>query len=98
MQMKMGRMVVLVNGIKMVKKRYMVNIFKGRKHGLWTAWYPNGVKESVVTYNQGEQEGVFSYFYDNGNKKSEGTVSYKGQKEQRCWDIYGNTQNCIKGG
>ncbi|GIS04187.1 MAG: hypothetical protein CM15mP106_6340 [Candidatus Neomarinimicrobiota bacterium] len=39
----------------------------------------------------------FSYFYDNGNKKTEGIVSYKGQKEQRCWDIDGNTQNCIKG-
>ena len=78
------------------EKRYMVNIFKG-KNGLWTAWYSNGVKESVITYNQGEQEGIFSYFYDNGNKKSEGIVSYKGQKEQRCWDIYGNTQNCIKG-
>ena len=81
------------NGEKKLHGKY----FQGRKQGLWTAWYPNGVKESVITYNQGEQEGVFSYFYDNGNKKSEGIVSYKGQKEQRCWDIYGNTQNCIKG-
>ena len=72
--------------------------FHGQKQGLWTAWYPNGVKESVVTFNLGEQEGIFSYFYDNGNKKSEGIVSYRGKKEQRCWDIDGNTQNCIKGG
>ena len=82
------------NGGKKVSGEYS----QGLKNGLWTAWYPNGVKESVVTFNQGEQEGVFSYFYDNGNKKSEGIVSYKGQKEQRCWDIDGNTQNCIKGG
>ncbi len=32
-----------------------------------------------------------------GKKKSEGTISYKGKKEQRCWDIHGNTQNCFKG-
>ena len=81
------------NGEKKVRGKY----FQGQKHGLWTAWYSNGVKESVVTFNQGEQDGVFSYFYDNGNKKIEGTVSYRGEKEQRCWDIYGNTQNCIKG-
>ena len=81
------------NGGKKIRGEYS----QGQKNGLWTAWHLNGVKESVVTFNQGEQEGVFSYFYDNGNKKSEGIVSYKGQKEQRCWDIYGNTQNCIKG-
>ena len=82
------------NGGKKVSGEYS----QGQKNGLWIAWYPNGVKESVVTFIQGEQERVFSYFYDNGNKKSEGIVSYKGQKEQRCWDIDGNTQNCIKGG
>ena len=81
------------NGEKKLHGKY----FQGRKQGLWTAWYPNGVKESVITYNQGDQEGVFSYFYDNGNKKSEGIVSYNGKKEQRCWDIDENTQNCIKG-
>ena len=81
------------NGEKKIRGGY----FQGQKHGLWTKWYSNGVKENIITYNEGKQEGVFSYFYDNGNKKSEGTVSYKGQKEQRCWDIDGNTQNCIKG-
>ena len=81
------------NGVKKIRGEY----FHGQKSGLWTAWYSNGVKESVTTYNKGKQEGIFSYFYDNGNKKSEGIVSYKGQKIQRCWDIYGNTQNCIKG-
>ena len=81
------------NGEKKVIGKY----FQGQKHGLWISWYSNGVKESVVTYNQGEQESIFSCFYDNGNKKSEGTVSYRGKKVQRCWDIYGNTQNCIKG-
>ena len=81
------------NGGKKIHGEYS----QGQKNGLWIAWYPNGVKESVITYNQGEQEGIFSYFYDNGNKKSEGIVSYKGQKEQRCWDIYGNIQNCNKG-
>ena len=82
------------NGVKKIRGEY----FHGQKSGLWTSWYSNGVKESVVTYNQGQKEGIFSYFYDNGNKKSEGIVSYKGQKDQRCWDIQGNTQNCIKGG
>ena len=81
------------NGEKKIHGGY----FQGQKHGLWTKWYSNGVKESFITYNEGKQEGVFSYFYDNGNKKSEGAVSYRGQKEQRCWDIHGNTQNCIKG-
>ena len=81
------------NGVKKIRGEY----FHGQKSGLWTAWYSNGVKESVTTYNKGKQEGIFSYFYDNGNKKSEGIVSYKGQKIQRCWDIYGNTQNCING-
>lgn len=78
------------------KKKVRGQYFQGEKHGLWTAWYSNGVKESLVTFNQGEQKGIFSYFYDNGNKKSEGTISYRGKKEQRCWDMYGNTQNCIE--
>ena len=81
------------NGEKKIRGEYL----QGKKNGLWTRWYFNGVKESVITYNKGEQNDIFSYFYDNGNKKSEGIISYKGQKEQRCWDIYGNPQNCIKG-
>ena len=81
------------NGGKKTRGEYS----QGQKNGLWTIWYSNGVKESVITYNQGNQEGIFSYFYDNGNKKSEGIASYIGQKVQRCWDIYGNTQNCTKG-
>ena len=79
-------------------KKMLGEYSQGKKNGLWISWYSNGLKESVVTYYQGEQQGIFSYFYDNGNKKSEGTVSYTGKKEQRCWDIDGNTQNCIKGG
>ena len=82
------------NGVKKIRGEY----FHGQKDGVWTAWYSNGVKESIVTYNQGKQEGIFSCFYENGNKKSEGIVSFKWGKEQRCWDIYGNIQNCNKGG
>ena len=81
------------NGEKKIRGGY----FQGQKHGLWTKWHSNGVKESFITYNEGKHEGVFSYFYNNGNKKSEGTVSYKGRKEQRCWDVNGNPQNCFKG-
>ena len=81
------------NGVKKISGIYS----QGKKHGVWIAWYPNGVKESLVTYYQGKQDGVFSYFYDNGNKKSEGTVSYRGQIEKRCWDLNGSTQNCNKG-
>ena len=69
----------------------------GKKHGVWTAWYSNGVKQSLDTYNQGKKEGMFSYFYSNGNKRSEGTIPCKGKKEEMCWDINGNIQNCIRG-
>ena len=51
-------------------------------------WYSNGVKESVVTFNQGEQEGIFSYFYDNGNKKSEGIVSSKVKRTEVLGHIW----------
>ena len=78
------------------EKKIHGEYFQGKKHGLWTTWFTNGVRRSLVKYNQGEREGAFSYFYDNGNKKSEGIVSYNGQKEQRCWDISENSQNCIK--
>ena len=67
---------------------------EGLKHGIWTSWFPDGIKESMVTYNKGNMEGVFIFYYNNGNKKSEGVVSYKGQKEERCWDQDGNPQKC----
>ena len=93
---KNGRNGTISEWYKNGKKKILGAYFQGQKHGLWTAWYSNGVKESLITYKHGKEEGVFSYFYDNGNKKSEGTVSYNGQKEQRCWDIHGDTHNCTE--
>ena len=78
------------NGEKKINGIYS----EGLKHGIWTSWFPDGIKESMVTYNKGNMEGVFIFYYNNGNKKSEGVVSYKGQKEERCWDQDGNPQKC----
>tara|TARA_Y100000589_G_C26893525_1_gene523146 strand:+ start:204 stop:557 length:354 start_codon:yes stop_codon:yes gene_type:complete len=72
------------------QKKLSCEYFHGQKNGLWTAWYPNGVKENVVILYQGKKEALILYFYDNGNRKCEGVVSSKGQKDQRCRDIYGN--------
>ena len=78
------------NGEKKINGVYS----EGLKHGIWISWFSNGLKESMVTYNKGKMEGVFIYYYKNGNKKSEGMVTYKGQKEERCWDEDGSSKKC----
>jgi len=78
------------NGEKKVSGVYN----EGQKHGVWISWFANGLKKSMVTYKNGVMEGVFMFYYENGTKKSEGTVNYKGQKEERCWDSDGVVQNC----
>ena len=61
-------------------------------------FYPNRHVAMLELFSSGVKNGVHKEFFNNGNKKSKGAVFFGGKKEERCWDRYGNTRNCIKGG
>ena len=87
----------------------MLELFSnGVKNGLHKEFFNIGNIKIDGRYTNGDKSGFWTedfregstmrIFYDNGNKKSEGAVFFGIKKEERCWDIYGNTRNCIKGG
>ncbi|MEK6152522.1 hypothetical protein WIW50_04655 [Flavobacteriaceae bacterium 3-367] len=47
-----------------------LNIRKGKKHGLWTDYYENGVLKSNYNYYCGLRQGNFFYYYESGNLES----------------------------
>ena len=42
------------------------------KHGPWTEWYMNGVKQLEGEYKDGKQHGLFREWFPNGKPKQEG--------------------------
>jgi antitoxin component YwqK of YwqJK toxin-antitoxin module len=42
---------------------------KGREHGIWKKFYPNGRLQEKRTYNNGQKVGVYNAFWGNGSKK-----------------------------
>jgi antitoxin component YwqK of YwqJK toxin-antitoxin module len=54
-----------------------------QKHGLWTAWYPNGQKEAEGEYREDVPTGKFVWWYENGQKQAEGT--YAEGQENGTW-------------
>jgi antitoxin component YwqK of YwqJK toxin-antitoxin module len=54
-----------------------------QKHGLWTAWYPNGQKEAEGEYKEDVPVGKFAWWYENGQKQAEGI--YNDGQENGTW-------------
>jgi antitoxin component YwqK of YwqJK toxin-antitoxin module len=42
------------------------------KHGLWTAWHPNGQKKAEGEYREDKPVGPFAWWYESGQKQAEG--------------------------
>jgi antitoxin component YwqK of YwqJK toxin-antitoxin module len=54
------------------QKVVLGKMVKGKREGVWTQWYDNGVMGAKSTYVNGLENGKSSAFYDNGALKTEG--------------------------
>ncbi len=62
-----------------------------KRVGLWTAYYPNGVKQSESTYEKGILSGRTASFYKNGQVRYIGY--FLGGKRDGKWDFYSEQGN-----
>ena len=80
-------------------KRSEGNYKNGKKEGLWTVWYENGLIKYEMTYKDGKPNGRCTNF-NNGQKNEEGNLK-NGLKEGLWteWDICGRkTEKHYKNG
>lgn len=70
------------NGIVKMKGE----IVKGKKDGIWTAYFPSGVKQSESKYTNGVLDGKSAIFYENGNLRMAGY--YDDGKRDGVWRLY----------
>lgn len=47
----------------------------GQRHGLWTHYYPNGLKEAEGRYENGKEHGEWTFWYDDGRLQGRGTYA-----------------------
>jgi antitoxin component YwqK of YwqJK toxin-antitoxin module len=57
-----------------------------QKHGLWTAWYPNGNKQVEGTYDRDAPQGKFTWWYESGEKQAEG--EYRAGTKHGTWTTW----------
>lgn len=59
---------------------------EGKRHGIWTSYFPDGKKQSITEYKHGLKDG-YSIVY-----QSNGAIYYKGEyrndKMVGTWDFY----------
>lgn len=70
------------NGGTLIKGQILNN----KREGLWTAYYPNGVKQSENIYESGVLHGRTASFYSNGQARYIGY--FLGGKKDAKWDFY----------
>lgn len=63
-----------------------MNNENGLRHGVWSAFYPDGTKWSESHYINGAKEGHSVTFYPNGNIRYIG--EYKNDKQTGEWSFY----------
>lgn len=61
-------------------------LIKGKRHGKWTSWYPNGNKWSEGYFKNGISDSIRTTYYENGNKRYEGC--YKVGKQIGIWKFW----------
>lgn len=61
----------------------MVN---GKRHGVWTSWYENGLKWSETTFSHGIKSGRTITYYDNGMMRYNG--EYDNDERVGVWNFY----------
>ena len=59
------------SGLKLMERNFM----NGKKDGVWTQWWDNGLKWSISTYKDGKADGLFVEWHPNGQKENE--INYK---------------------
>lgn len=76
------------------KVRIKGEIVAGKRHGVWTSWYENGMKWSEDTYNYGVREGKTVSFYTNGQVRYLG--NFQGDKKVGIWQFFDEEGNLTK--
>ncbi len=64
----------------------IAHVGQDQKHGVWTAWYPNGNKQIEARYDRDLPVGMFTWWYENGQKQAEG--DYKGGVKHGMWTTW----------
>jgi len=59
---------------------------KGERDGLWTAYYPSGLKWSAETYLVGKRNGPSTSYFENGFMRYHG--NYRNDKRYGKWYFY----------
>ena len=55
------------------QKVVLGKMVKGKKEGVWSGWYDNGIKKNQDSYIKGIKNGRSTEYYDEGTLKGEGT-------------------------
>jgi hypothetical protein len=58
----------------------------GKKHGLWTAFFPTGEVQSETEYDNGIKNGRITVYYQNGKIMYEGR--FKNDQRDGVWKTY----------
>lgn len=61
-------------------------VLQGKRHGIWTTWYENGMKWSENEYNLGALDGKTVSYYKNGQVHYIGY--YRGDKKNGKWTFF----------
>jgi antitoxin component YwqK of YwqJK toxin-antitoxin module len=69
-------------------------VVDGKRHGVWTTWYENGVKWSENTYSYGVLEGKTVTYHSNGQVHYIGY--YSSDKKASTWMFYDENGELIK--
>ena len=64
---------------------------KGKFHGKWKFFYPNGQLETIGNFDNGLRIGVWNHYYENG-KKSQVSTYLNGEKHG-VWKVYDDNGN-----
>jgi antitoxin component YwqK of YwqJK toxin-antitoxin module len=81
---KTGKDVVYFDGSKQV--RYAGDLIKGKRNGLWKAYYQNGVLWSEGEFKDGLGEGLSHIYYPSGKIKTMGF--YSNDKPSGVWQFF----------
>lgn len=74
-----------------LKESYYVKNIEGKflKNGVYTRWYPDGVKAEELRYKKGKKSGHYVDWYKNRVKKSEG--NYINDEKDGAWTTWFTT-------
>ena len=67
---------------------------KGKFHGKWKFFYPNGQLETIGNFDNGLRIGVWNHYYENG-KKSQVSTYLNGEKHG-VWKVYDENGDLIE--